>query len=110
MAQHNQEIIKVCLPVSTNIAIEMSPASPTIHKTLTKHKISDSALTHIQSQIDISKEEIQKTNIYVGNLKIIKIRNLNIKVLEHQKYDQQNRERDENEILYKRIVLTQKGK
>ena len=39
----NQEIIKVCIPVST----KMSPTSPAIHKTPTKHEISDNALTHI---------------------------------------------------------------
>ena len=62
MAQHNQDIIKVCIPVSTNTPKEMSPASPTIHKTSTKHVIFDNALTHshIQSQVDILKEEIRK--------------------------------------------------
>ena len=34
------------------IPIEMSPASTTIHKTPTKHKISDDALIHIQRLID----------------------------------------------------------
>ena len=60
MAQHNheQEIIKVCIPVSTNIHIEISLASATIQKIPIKHEISDNALTHIQSQIDILKEEI----------------------------------------------------
>ena len=53
MTQHNHEIIKVFIPVSTNIPIEMSPASPTIHKTPTKHEISNNALIKIQSQIDI---------------------------------------------------------
>ena len=62
MAQHNQDIIKVCIPVSTNTPIEMSPGSPTIHKTSTKHVIFDNGLTHnhIQSQVDILKEEIRK--------------------------------------------------
>ena len=71
MAQHNHEheIIKVCIPLSTNIPIEILPASPTIHKTTTKHKISDNALTHIQSQIDILKEEIEKTNTYYTEFK-----------------------------------------
>ena len=59
MAQHNQEIINVCIPVSASIPIEMSTASPTIQKTPTKHEVSDNALTRIQSQIDILKEEIQ---------------------------------------------------
>ena len=62
MAQHNQEIIKVRILVSTNVPIEMSPASPKIHKTPPKQEISDNAPTHIQSQIDILKEEIEKTN------------------------------------------------
>ena len=53
MVQHNQEINKVCIPVSTNIPIEMSPTSPTIHKTPTKYEISDNAFTHIQNQTDI---------------------------------------------------------
>ena len=47
MAQHNQEIIKMCIPVSTNIPIKVLLASPTIHKTSTKHELSDNALTHI---------------------------------------------------------------
>ena len=64
MAQYNHDTIKVCIPVSTNLPIEMSPASPTIHKTPTKHIISDNDLTHIQRQIDILKEEIEKANIY----------------------------------------------
>ena len=62
MAHHNQEIIKVHIPVSTNVPIEMSPASNKLHKTPLKHEISDNALTHIQSQIDILKQEIEKTN------------------------------------------------
>ena len=53
MVQHNQEIIKVCIPVSTNTPTEMSPTSPTIHKTPTKYEISDNAFTHIQNQTDI---------------------------------------------------------
>ena len=64
IAQHNQEIIKVLIPVSMNIPVEMSPTSPTIHKTPTKHEISDNALIHIQSAIDILKEEIEKTNTH----------------------------------------------
>ena len=64
MVQNNQEIIKVCIPVSTNIPIEILPASPAINKTPTKHQISDNALTHIESQIDIIKEEIEKTKLY----------------------------------------------
>ena len=60
--QHNQEIIIVRIPVSTNLPIEMSPPSPKIHKTPPKHEISDNALTHIQSQIDILKEEIEQKN------------------------------------------------
>ena len=59
---HNQEIIKMLILVSTNLPIEMSLPSPKIHKTPPKHKISDNTLTHIQSQIDILKEEIEKTN------------------------------------------------
>ena len=101
MAQrnHEHEIIKVCIPVSTNIPIEISPASPTIQKTTTKHEISDNALTHIQSQIDILKEEIEKINTYCTEFKDdIK------KKLEHKSI----RNRDENEILYKRIVLLEK--
>ena len=47
----------------------MSSASPTIHKTPTKHKISDNAVTHIQSQIDLLKEEIEKTNTYCMEFK-----------------------------------------
>ena len=43
-------------------AIEMSPASPTIHKTPIKHEIYDNVLAHIQAQKDILKEEIEKTN------------------------------------------------
>ena len=62
MPQHNQEIIKVCILVSTNIPIEMLPPSPKIHKTPPKHEISDNTLTHIQSQIGILKEEIEKRN------------------------------------------------
>ena len=68
MAQHNPEIIKVRIPISTNITIEMSPTSPTIRKTPTKHK-SDNAFTHIQSQTDILKEEIEKTNTYCTQFK-----------------------------------------
>ena len=73
MAQYNHEheIIKVYIPVSTNIPIEISPASPTIHKTTTKHEISGNALTHIQSQIDILKEEIEKKILIIQNLKMI---------------------------------------
>ena len=62
MAQHNPEIVKVRIPVSTNVPIEMSPPSPKIHKTPPKHEISDNALTHMQSKIDILKEENEKTN------------------------------------------------
>ena len=79
--QCKQEIIKVRIPVSTNVPIEMSPASPKIHKTPPKHKISDYALTHIQSQTDILQEEIEQKNIGKG---------------------------DENEILYERIVILEK--
>ena len=50
------------IPVSTNVPIEMSPTSPKIHKTPPKHEISDNALTHMQSKIDILKEENEKTN------------------------------------------------
>ena len=82
MAQHNHEheIIKECIPVSTNITIEISPASPTIQKTKTKHEIFNNVLTHIQSQIDILllKEEIEKTNTYCTEFKDDTKRNLNI--------------------------------
>ena len=37
-------------------AIEMSPASATIHKTPIKHEIYDNALAHIQTQIDMLKD------------------------------------------------------
>ena len=77
----------------------MSSPSPTIHKTQTKHKISDNALTHIQSQIDLLKEEIEKTNTYCMEFKV----DIN-KKLEHKSI----RERDENEILCKRVVLLEK--
>ena len=41
MAQHNHEheIIKVCIPVSMNVPIEILPASPTIHTTTTTQNI-----------------------------------------------------------------------
>ena len=100
MAQHNHEheIIKECIPVSTNITIEISPASPTIQKTKTKHEIFDNVLTQIQSQIDILlKEEIEKTNTYCTEFKDDTKRNLN-----------RIRERDENEILCERTVLLEK--
>ena len=74
----------------------MSPASPRVRKTPTKHKISDNALNHIQSQTDILKEEIEKTNTYYLEFK----HDIN-KKLEHKNI----RERDENEILYEIIVL-----
>ena len=99
MAQYNHDTIKVCIPVSTNLPIEMSPASPTIHKTPTKHEISYNARTQIQSQIDILKEEIEKRNNYCTEFKDdIK------KKLEHKSI----RERDENKILYEKIVLLEK--
>ena len=47
----------------------MSPASPTIRETPTKHEISDNVLTHIQSQVDILKGEIEKTNTYCTEFK-----------------------------------------
>ena len=62
MVHHNHEIIKVSIPVLPNVPIEMSSASSNIHKTPSKHKMSDNALTHIQSQRDILKEKIEKTN------------------------------------------------
>ena len=99
MAQHNQEIIKVCIKVSTNVPKEMSPASPTTHKTPIKHELSDNALTHIQSQIDILKGEIEKTNTYCTEFKD----DIN-KKLEHKNIH----ELDENEILCERIVLLEK--
>ena len=99
MVQHNQEIIKVCIPVSTNTPTEMSPTSPTIHKTPTKYEIFDNAFTHIQSQTDILKEEIEKTNTYYMEFK----HDIN-KKLEHKNI----RERDDNEILCERIVLFEK--
>ena len=72
-------LIPVCIPVSTNITIETSPASPTIQKTKTKHEIFDNVLTHSQSQIDILlKEEIEKTNTYCTGFKDDTKRNLNI--------------------------------
>ena len=71
MAQHNQEIIKVCIPVSTNIPIEMLRSSHTINKIPTKHEISDNALTYIQSQTDKLKEEIEKEIPTIRNLKVI---------------------------------------
>ena len=94
MAQHNHEIIKVCIPVSTNIPIEMSPASPTIHKTPTKHEISNNALTHIQSQTDILKKKLRKQTPIVRNFKD----DIN-KKLEHKSI---------REVLCERIVLLEK--
>ena len=79
MAHHNQEIIEVCIPVLTNIPVEMSPPSHMIHKTPTKHEISDNTLTHIQSQIDILKEEIEKTNTYCVEFKDDINKRLNLK-------------------------------
>ena len=89
----------MCIPVSTNIPIEISPTSPTIHKTPAKHEISDNALIHTQSQIDISKEEVKKTNTYCMEFKD----DIN-KKLEHKSI----REKDENETLCKRRVLLEK--
>ena len=71
MARYNQEIIKVYIPVSTDILVEMSPASPTRHKTPTKNKISDNALTYIRNQIDVLTEEIGKKIPIAKNLKMI---------------------------------------
>ena len=90
----------MCIPVSTNILIEILPASPMIYKAQTKHKISDNALTLIQSQIGILKEEIEKTNTYCTKFKD----NIN-KKLEHKSIH----ERNENEVLYKRIDLHKMG-
>lgn len=71
MARYNQEIIKVYIPVSTDILVEMSPASPTRHKTPTKYKISENALTYIRSQIDVLTEVIEKKIPIAKNLKMI---------------------------------------
>ena len=98
MTQNNQEIINLCITVSTIIPIEMSPGSPTIHKTPTNHEISDNALINIQSQIDI-KREIEKTNTYCAEFKEY----INTK-LEHKSI----RTRDENEILYEGKVSLEK--
>ena len=63
---------------------------PTIHKTPTEHEISYNARTQIQSQIDILKGVIEKTNNCCTEFRDdIK------KKLEHKSI----RERDENEIL-----------
>ena len=43
--------------------------APTIHKTPTKHEISNNAHSYIQSQIDTLKEEIAKTNTYCTEFK-----------------------------------------
>ena len=85
MAQYNHEheIIKVCIPVSTNITIEMS---------LAKHEISDNALIDIQSQIDILEEEIEKTNTYCTEFKD----DINKKL-----EDKSIRERDEDKFYAK---------
>ena len=98
MAQHNHEDMKVCIPVSTNIPIEMF-AFPTIHKTATKHEISDNALIQVQSQIDIFQEGIENINTYSTEFKDDVNKNL-----EHKSI----RERDENGILCERIVLLEK--
>ena len=82
-----------------NIPIKTSPASPTIHKTLTKHEISDNALIHIQSQTDKLKEEIEKTNTYCKGFKD----DIN-KKLEHKFI----RESDENETLCERTFYSKK--
>ena len=94
MAQYNHEheIIKVCVPVSTNITIEMSLASRPIHKTSTKHEISDNALIDIQSQIDILEQEIEKTNTYCTEFKD----DINKKL-----EDKSIRERDEDKFYAK---------
>ena len=92
--------MEVCIPLSTNIPIEMS-AFLTIHKTAKKHEISDIALIHIQSQIDIFTEGIENINTYCTKFK----HDVN-KNLEHKSIH----ERDENEILCERIVLLEKEK
>ena len=99
MVRHNHEIIKVSVPVLPNVPIEMSSASSKIHKAPSKHKMSDNALTHIQSQGDILKEKIEKTNTYYLEFK----HNIN-KKLKHKNI----REGDENEISYERIVVLEK--
>ena len=58
MAQHNQENIKACIPVSTKLRMEMSPPYPTIHKTPQNMKY-DNALTQIQSQIKVFVKEMK---------------------------------------------------
>ena len=98
MAQYNQDTIKVYIPALTNIPIAMSPASPTIHKTPIKHKISYNACTQIQSEIDILKEEIEKTNNYCTEFKD------DIKRHEHKSIHESN----ENGILYETMVLLKK--
>ena len=77
----------------------MSPASPTIHKTPTKHEISDHAFIHIQSQTDILTEEIEKTNTYCTKFKDYINKKIEYKSIP---------ERNENKTLCKRIVLLKK--
>ena len=48
---HNQEIIKVCIPALTKIPTEMLPASPTMCKTPRKLEIFDNALKSIDLQL-----------------------------------------------------------
>ena len=79
MAQHNQEIIKVCIPVSTEIPIVKSPI---------KEDITQNTISYIYNQIELLKEEINKTN-----------NNLN---------HRNARERDDSDILYERIALLEK--
>ena len=57
---------EVIIPITTNIPIELSPASPVLPKTPTKDHLPSNETTYIQHQIDLLRQELEK-NITANN-------------------------------------------
>ena len=57
---------EVIIPITTNIPIELSPASPVLPKTPTKDHLPSNETTYIQNQIDLLRQELEK-NITANN-------------------------------------------
>ena len=90
---------EVIIPITTNIPIELSPASPVLPKTPTKDHLPSNETTYIQNQIDLLRQELEKNITANNDFKNFINKNL---------VDDRAIKNDSAEILYERISMLEK--
>ena len=84
------------IPVSTNVPIELTPASPVLRKTPTKEETISNNYLYIQHQIDLLKQELEQKTVMNMEFQ---------KKIEKTLTKATLNDKDKKEILYERIVI-----